>query len=225
MSEEIALAAADLETVRQLRAALAVATDENTQRQALETQLQADALALRALLRDTIYRVEDVLEGAEIDDGIVHVSALTRLDQHYFGVLKPMRATEHPGAALLADAAALRAALTQAQADVCSLNCPSVWKTADGPPPHSEKCRAVSAALDTGAGASLLAELARVRSQADLVRQELEQERRATEAERAANRRAALEIARLREAMSHAARMLTIKGARKIIADAIGAEP
>lgn len=46
---------------------------------------------LRTALRDTIYRIEDVLEGAEIDDGIVQVSALTRLDEHYFGVLKPMR--------------------------------------------------------------------------------------------------------------------------------------
>ena len=59
-------------------------------------QSQADAIlreleAARATLRDTIYRIEDVLEGAEIDDGIVQVSALTRLDEHYFGVLKPMR--------------------------------------------------------------------------------------------------------------------------------------
>ena len=49
---------------------------------------------LRAAMRDTIHRVEDVLEGAEIDDGLVHVSALTRLDEHYFQVLKPMRDQE-----------------------------------------------------------------------------------------------------------------------------------
>lgn len=47
--------------------------------------------------------------------------------------------------------AQLRQALVLVQADVCSLNCPSVWKTADGSPPHSAKCQAISAALDVTA--------------------------------------------------------------------------
>lgn len=45
------------------------------------------------------------------------------------------------------------------------------------------------------------------------------------EGHREANQRAATEIARLREAMRQAAQMFTIKGARKIIADAIGEAP
>jgi hypothetical protein len=52
-------------------------------------QIALDALA--TVLRDTIYRIEDTLEGAELDDGIVSVSALLRLDEHYFTVLKPIR--------------------------------------------------------------------------------------------------------------------------------------
>lgn len=39
------------------------------------------------------------------------------------------------------------AALRLAHEDTCSLHCLSVWKTANGPPPHSERCQAVSAAI------------------------------------------------------------------------------
>jgi hypothetical protein len=45
------------------------------------------------------------------------------------------------------------------------------------------------------------------------------------DAQREANRKAAIEIARLREALRQAGRMKTIIGARKIVEDAIGAEP
>lgn len=48
MSEEIALACADLETVRQLRAALAVAMQENEQRMLVERVLRAELEAARA---------------------------------------------------------------------------------------------------------------------------------------------------------------------------------
>ena len=41
----------------------------------------------------------------------------------------------------------LIATLRQAHEDTCSLHCPSVWKTADGRPPHSERCQAVEAAI------------------------------------------------------------------------------
>lgn len=63
-----------------------------------------------------------------------------------------------------------------------------------------------------------LAANAELRAALDVAMQELD-------AQREANRKAAVEIARLMAAMRHAARMFTIKGARKIIADAIGAEP
>jgi hypothetical protein len=103
MSDDALIAAADLETVRQLRAALDVAMQENEQRTQIERALRADA-------------------------------------------------------------AALRAALLEAQVDVCSLNCPSVWKTADGPPPHSDKCQAINTALASQSGAHLLAELEAARA-------------------------------------------------------------
>jgi hypothetical protein len=48
MSEEVAAAAADLETVRQLRAALEVAMQENEQRMLVERQLRAELEAARA---------------------------------------------------------------------------------------------------------------------------------------------------------------------------------
>lgn len=64
-----------------------------------------------------------------------------------------------------ADALVLRQALARAQTDVCSLNCPSTWRTADGPPPHSEKCQAISALLSAAQpGAALLAELEAARA-------------------------------------------------------------
>lgn len=44
--------------------------------------------------------------------------------------------------------AQLRSALALAQEDVCSLHCPSTWRTADGQPPHSERCQAISAVLE-----------------------------------------------------------------------------
>lgn len=67
-----------------------------------------------------------------------------------------------------------------------------------------ERMKAAQTALGQGAGARLLDEIA---------------------ASHKANREAAREIARLREAMWHAARMFTIKGARNIIEQAIGKEP
>lgn len=68
----------------------------------------------------------------------------------------------------------------------------------------SERMKAAEAALSQGAGAKLLDEIA---------------------SSHKANREAAVEIARLREAMRQAARMFTITGARKIIEQTIGAEP
>lgn len=43
--------------------------------------------------------------------------------------------------------AALCAALKGVIDAACSLMCPSTWKTADGPPPHSPQCLAAHAAL------------------------------------------------------------------------------
>jgi hypothetical protein len=37
----------------------------------------------------------------------------------------------------------LRELLRRAQGDVCSLRCPSQWRTADGPPAHSKLCEAM----------------------------------------------------------------------------------
>lgn len=42
--------------------------------------------------------------------------------------------------------AELEAALREAQADVCSLHCPSTWRTGEKQP-HSDKCQAIAAAL------------------------------------------------------------------------------
>lgn len=42
----------------------------------------------------------------------------------------------------------LIALLTKAQESVCSLKCPSTWKTAEGRPPHHEECRAISDAIN-----------------------------------------------------------------------------
>ena len=39
------------------------------------------------------------------------------------------------------------AELREVADDVCSFLCPSTWRTADGPPPHHPKCRAIRAAL------------------------------------------------------------------------------
>ena len=50
MSEEIALACADVETVRQLRAALAVAIQENDQRIEVERALRTELEAARAVV-------------------------------------------------------------------------------------------------------------------------------------------------------------------------------
>ena len=59
-----------------------------------------------------------------------------------------------------ADAAALRAMLDRAHADVCSLHCPTVWRTGT-PRPHSERCQAIGAVLAAEhPGAALLTELA-----------------------------------------------------------------
>ena len=69
-----------------------------------------------------------------------------------------------------ADAAALRAMLDRAHADVCSLHCPTVWRTGT-PRPHSERCQAIGAVLAADhPGAALLAELAAARELAGLVR-------------------------------------------------------
>src|SRR3990167_764924 len=45
---------------------------------------------------------------------------------------------------------ALEEALRTAQEDTCSLHCPSVWKTSEGQPLHSDRCKAISAALGKG---------------------------------------------------------------------------
>lgn len=42
----------------------------------------------------------------------------------------------------------LEKALREAKGDVCSLHCPSTWRTADGYPGHSERCKAITAALE-----------------------------------------------------------------------------
>jgi hypothetical protein len=41
----------------------------------------------------------------------------------------------------------LMKALDAVRDDVCGFLCPSVWKTADGPPPHHPKCVELRAAL------------------------------------------------------------------------------
>ena len=38
----------------------------------------------------------------------------------------------------------IRDALAVAQEEVCSNLCPSTWKTAEGRPPHSEKCQGIT---------------------------------------------------------------------------------
>jgi tRNA threonylcarbamoyladenosine modification (KEOPS) complex Cgi121 subunit len=60
--------------------------------------------------------------------------------------------------------------------------------------------------------------LRQLRAALEVAHQELD-------AQREANRKAAIEIARLMAAMRQAARMFTIMGARKIIEQTIGAEP
>ena len=42
----------------------------------------------------------------------------------------------------------LVAALRQVHEDTCSLHCPSVWKTDEGMPPHSERCQNTKNAID-----------------------------------------------------------------------------
>ncbi len=72
--------------------------------------------------------------------------------------IEPMRLEESE-----ADAAVLRQMLQQAQEDVCSLRCPSVWRTG-APRPHSDQCTAIRVALAAERpGAALLAELAAAR--------------------------------------------------------------
>jgi hypothetical protein len=44
------------------------------------------------------------------------------------------------------------AALQAAQEQVCSYCCPSTWRTADGPPPHSAVCNQIDAAVAKATG-------------------------------------------------------------------------
>lgn len=64
-------------------------------------------------------------------------------------ILNPLiRRLELPAPVVQPDA--LLEAATAVADDVCSLLCPSTWKTADGSPPHHLKCKALRAALDRG---------------------------------------------------------------------------
>ena len=55
-------------------------------------------------------------------------------------------------ARLIAAAPELYEALAAVAEDVCSLTCPSVWKTSEGPQPHSDKCKAARSALAKAKG-------------------------------------------------------------------------
>jgi hypothetical protein len=74
--------------------------------------LLAEVATLRTVLRASIHRIEDVLEDADEDDGIVGVSALVRLGEHYDTELRPVREAVLSGTdaqpALLAEVAAAR---------------------------------------------------------------------------------------------------------------------
>lgn len=147
-SEEVALAAADLATVEQLRAKI-LEWEDAYDRLAGAFDLRMAIDEFHASLSDYAGGFYDVVLGelaAQAERAETSRKAWTEL-----------------GAQAQADAAALRHVLRLAQPDVCSLNCPSTWKTADGPPPHSAKCQAISAALERDAGAALLAELSAAR--------------------------------------------------------------
>lgn len=49
-----------------------------------------------------------------------------------------------------AERAQFRAALELASPVVCSMLCPTVWKTSEGPRPHSETCQTITALLEGG---------------------------------------------------------------------------
>ena len=53
---------------------------------------------------------------------------------------------------LIAAAPDMYEALESAAEHVCSFRCPSAWRTADGPPPHSPECQAITAALAKARG-------------------------------------------------------------------------
>lgn len=51
---------------------------------------------MRQLIRRMSHAIENVLEGAEIDDGIVSVSALYRLDELYEQDIRPLGPSRMP---------------------------------------------------------------------------------------------------------------------------------
>lgn len=50
----------------------------------------------RQLIKRMAHAIENVLEGAEIDDGIVHVAALYRLDELYEQDIRPLGPSRMP---------------------------------------------------------------------------------------------------------------------------------
>jgi hypothetical protein len=72
-------------------------------------------------------------------------------------VLVVAKVYESPGlgkgnAQLLAAAPAMIQTLEMARDIVCTGLCPSHWRTADGPPPHSEECRAIADVIARATG-------------------------------------------------------------------------
>ena len=138
MSEEIAQARADLLLARdwqrraeQLEAELEQANAREVQLRHEIARLKADAAAAVLVFRWIVSFSDAAMQAART----LHYDMRGKAQQYL--------ALASPGDELVREREQLYTLLAMAQADVCSLHCPSVWKTAERPP-HSERCRAIS---------------------------------------------------------------------------------
>ena len=138
MSEEIAQARADLLLARdwqrraeQLEAELEQANAREIALRGEIARLKTDAAAAVLVFRWMVSFSDDAMRAART----LHYDMRGKAQQYL--------ALASPGDELVREREQLYTLLAMAQADVCSLHCPSVWKTAERPP-HSERCRAIS---------------------------------------------------------------------------------
>lgn len=143
MSEEALIAAADLETVRRLTEEL-----KETQRRLSLAQHQLDNERRLTLGRYAFYHRHLAMGFVRKRDpelaNWASSEAGHRIDQ------EGGKSFEDVVARLEAERDQFRAALELAAPVVCSMLCPTVWKTSEGPRPHSETCQTITKLLEGG---------------------------------------------------------------------------
>lgn len=118
----------------------------------LKAELE-QAQTQRELWERQVRDAHNALERAEIPVEIPHEpheGCPTQLGHRVRAALAKLSEIRRSAAIAGANSGALHIALDLAAPHVCSSLCPTVWKTSEGPRPHSETCQTITALLEGG---------------------------------------------------------------------------